>query len=172
MDFVPLILRALLIFSLRMLDISLYTTRILMVVRGRRKAAWLAAFLQSLTYINSLRLIVMDAHNWFYVLAYAAGFATGLLVGMWVESRLSLGIVHLRIVSRECGLELAEVLRANRYAVTEVPAFGRSGMVGLLLCDVLRRHMPEVARLVASVDETAFITAENVRLVWRGHWRA
>lgn len=170
MDFVPLVLRALLIFSLRMLDISLYTTRVLMVVRGRRKAAWLAAFLQSVTYVNSLRLIVLDAHNWYFVAAYAAGFATGLLVGMWIESRLSLGITHLRIVSRSHGMEIAECLRARRYAVTEVPAYGLSGGVTLLLCDVLRKHTQDVVEVVCALDEQAFVTAENVRLVWRGYW--
>lgn len=171
MDFAPLLLRALLIFSLRLLDISLYTTRVLMVTRGRRKEAWLAAFCQSMTYVNGLRLIVIDAHNWYYILAYATGFATGLLVGMWIESRLSLGIIHLRIISQKCGLRLAETLRANDYAVTEIAAQGRSGAVSLLLCDVLRRRLPEVTYLVERVDKDAFTTAENVRLVRHGYWK-
>jgi uncharacterized protein YebE (UPF0316 family) len=45
-------------------------------------------------------------------------------------------------------------------------------MVGLLHVDVMRRQLDAVEKLVREMDPEAFITAEDVRPVHRGFWRA
>jgi len=45
-------------------------------------------------------------------------------------------------------------------------------MVTLLSCSVLRKNVAQVHKIVNEVDENAFITAEDVRPVRRGFWRA
>jgi uncharacterized protein YebE (UPF0316 family) len=158
------------LFSLRLIDISLYTVRIMMVVRGRKRLAWLFAFCQSFVYVIGIRAVLSDLGNWGKIIGYAAGFATGIVVGMWIESRLAIGYTHLRLVSARRGVELAERLRGAGYAVTEVAAFGKDGMVTLLYCSVQRRKAAEVEHIAQEVDPEAFITAEAVRSVQRGFW--
>jgi len=170
MDLLPLLLRALLIFALRMLDITLYTIRVMMVVRGKKKAAWGIAVLQSLAYLNTVHVIVTDLHSWLNIVAYAAGFATGLVIGMLIEKRISIGVTHLRIVSSRYGADVVDHLRASGFAVTEVPAMGRDGTVTLLHCMVRQRDVLEVTTLVESIDPSAFITEQSLRLIWRGFW--
>ncbi|MBN2387590.1 MAG: DUF2179 domain-containing protein [Anaerolineales bacterium] len=170
MEWLDLLPHSLAIFGLRMLDITLYTLRMVMVVRGRRNASWGIAFLQSLSYLNTIRIIFVDADNPLYILSYAAGFATGLVVGMLLEKHFSPGVAHLRIISSECGPELVERLRRAGYGVTEVPAEGRDGCVSLLNCFVHRHDADGLVRLAASIDPQAFITSEDTRLVWRGYW--
>lgn len=170
MDLLSLLLRALLIFTLRMLDITLYTIRVMMVVRGKKKAAWGIAFLQSLAYLNTIHVIVMDMHSWLNMIAYATGFATGLVVGMLLEKRISIGVTHLRIISSCYGLDLIAHLRAAGYAVTEIPAKGRDGSVTMLHCMVRQQDLLDVTNLVESIDPSAFITEQSLRLIWRGFW--
>ena len=54
----------------------------------------------------------------------------------------------------------------------EIPARGKNGVVTLLNSSVLRRNVHHVRGVVNEIDPEAFITAEDVRPVWRGFWRA
>lgn len=164
------ILSGLLIFTLRMTDISLYTLRIMMVVRGRKGLAWIFAVFQSFTYVFSITVVLRDLNNPIKIIGYAAGFATGLIVGMTLEKRLAIGLTHFRIISTGRGEELCDQLRADGYGVTEVAGRGKDGTVMVLHLDVLRRDERRLIQQVTEIDEEAFITAETVRSARRGHW--
>ncbi len=160
----------LIIFGLRIIDISFYTMRLMMLSRGLKARAALFAFLQSFTFVVAIRTVLTNLDQPWIVFGYAAGFATGLVVGMLIEARLAVGFTHLRIISSKRGNVICEGLRAEGYAVTEIPARGRDGMVTLLECDVLRKDTGAVTCLVEKLDTESFITAENVRSVRRGYW--
>lgn len=160
------------IFGLRIADISLYTLRLLMVTRGRKGLAGLFAFFQSILFVTAIRAVLTNLDNLYIILGYAAGFATGLVVGMTIESRLAIGYTHLRIVSSGRGTQITESLREAGYGVTEIPARGKDGMVTLLNCTVLRRNTDEVTRLVDRIDPNSFISAEEVRSARRGFWHS
>jgi uncharacterized protein YebE (UPF0316 family) len=168
---VEALLPALSIFFMRVADISLYTIRLMMLIHGRKKLAWLFAFFQSLIYITVLQAIINDMGNVWKIAGYATGFATGLVVGMMIEGRLGLGNMHLNIVSSGHGQLLAEQLRAAGFGVTEFPGKGKNGAVDVLLCDVRRRHVPVVRQIIQNIDPEAFITAEMLRTVLGGYWR-
>ena len=162
---------ALIIFTLRMVDVSLYTLRLLMIVHDRKALAWVLSFIKSFLFLIVLQIVLKDLNNWSKILAYATGFATGLVVGMWIEEKIAVGYTHLRIISPRRGAELAKRLRVEGYAVTEIAAQGKDGMVTLLNCNVLRKKAPEVEEIINNCDPEAFVTAEAVRSVQRGFWR-
>ena len=95
----PALLPGLLIFSLRIVDVSLYTLRFMMVIRGRKRLAWIFAICQSLVFVTAITSVISDIGNWIKVIGYAAGFATGNVVGMLIEQRLAIGFSQLNIVS-------------------------------------------------------------------------
>ena len=167
---IPFFLSALGIFAMRIADVSLYTLRLLMTVRGRKALAWTFGFLQGVVYVSVIRIVLENVQNWANILGYASGFATGLVVGMLLEQHLALGHSHFRIYSSRQGLALIERLREAGFAVTEVPARGKDGSVDLLECKVLRKHNSQVYKLVEETDPEAFVTVENVRPVQRGFW--
>lgn len=163
---------ALLIFSLRIIDVSLSTFRLMMVVRGRKGLAWVLAFSQSAIYVLAILGVITNLDNWLNIIGYAAGFATGNVVGMWLEGKLAIGITHLRVISPKRGSLIAERLRNAGYAVTEIAGQGKDGMVTILNCGVRRREAGKVTQTIVDVDEDAFVTEESVRLVWHGFWRS
>lgn len=167
-----LLYSALLIFALRVIDVALNTIQLMMMVRGRKGLAWVLAFCKVSIYVVAFLTVLTNLDNWLNVVGYATGFATGNVVGMWLEEKLAIGITHLRVISSRRGMEIVEQLRAAGYAVTEVSGHGKDGMVTVLNCGVRRREAPIVTRLITQVDNQAFVTSENVRLVWRGFWRA
>jgi uncharacterized protein YebE (UPF0316 family) len=171
LDMLEMVVPALSIFALRVVDVSLYTMRLMMVMRGRKLLAWLFALFQSVVFVTALRAIMSDLGNWVKIVGYAAGFATGLVVGMAVEGRLGIGNTHLSIISPRRGQELAKELRGSGFGVTELPGKGKDGVVDVLLCDVRRRDVPAVHKIAQRVDSEAFITSGILRMVLGGYWR-
>lgn len=161
-----------LIFLLRVMDMTLDTLRVLVVMRGRKSIAWVLGFFQALIFVLAISSVLSNLDNPLNVVGYAAGFATGNVIGMWIEEKLAIGHIHLNIVSSRLGSAVAEQLRTAGYAVTEIPARGKDGMVALLNLSVLRKNVAQVHKLVNEIDPDAFITAEDVRPVRRGFWRA
>jgi len=161
-----------LIFILRVSDMSLDTLRVLFVMRGRKSIVWVLGFFQATIFILAISIVLRDLDSPLKIIAYAAGFATGNVIGIWIEEKLAVGHVQIRIISPRLGSAIAEKLREEGYAVTEVAARGKDGMVGLLNCSVRRRRVNHVRMIVNQIDPDAFITAEDVRPVRRGFWRA
>jgi len=166
------LLTAGLIFILRVTDMSLDTLRVMFVMRGRKSLAWVLGFFQALIFVLAISSVLKNLDNPLNILGYAAGFATGIVFGLFIEEKLAIGHIQLSIVSSHLGTAIAEMMRAEGFAVTEIPARGKDGMVTLLTCSVLRRTVPRVHKIVHQVDSSAFITAEDVRPVRRGFWRA
>ena len=160
------------IFSLRVIELSLDTIRVLMVMRGRKGPAWLLGFFQATIFVFAIGYVLSGLDNPINMFGYAAGFATGTVVGMFIEERLAIGHIQMSIISPRRGSAIAEKMRAEGFAVTEIPAKGKDGMVTMLSCSVLRRNVDKVRKIVNQADSTAFITAEEVRPVRRGFWRA
>lgn len=170
--FFELFLSAGFIFGLRLTDMTLDTLRILFVLRGRKGVAWILGFFQSLVFVLAITSVMRNLNNPFNMAGYAAGFATGNVIGMLIEEKMALGYTHLRIISSKWGSAIAKRLREAGFGVTEVPGRGKDGMVTLLSCSVLRKQIGPVGDLIREVDENAFITAEDVRPLRRGFWRA
>ncbi len=167
------VLIALGIFCLRVMDMSMDTMRMLFVVRGRKRIAWGLGFFQSLIFVIAISAALAEvAVNPLAVIGYACGFATGNVLGMYIEDRLAIGHIQFTIVSSRRGASLVEELRKAGYAVTEIPARGKDGTVSLLQTSVLRKDRDTVETVVLESDPDAFVTAEDVRPVRRGFWRA
>ena len=163
---------AALIFTLRVMDMTLDTLRVLVVMRGRKGIAWVLGFFQALIFVLAISSVLKNLDNPLNIVGYAAGFATGNVFGMWIEEKLAIGHTHLSIVSSSLGAAIAERMRTKGFAITEIPARGKDGTVTLLTCSVLRKHIDQVYKIVNEVDPSAFVTAEDVRPVRRGFWRA
>ncbi len=168
----PALLGALLIFMLRVSDMSLDTLRVLFVMRGRKSIVWILGFAQSAIFVLAITSVLSNLDNPINIIGYAAGFATGNVIGILIEERLAVGYIHLQIISPRRGSAIGDRLREEGYAVTEVSARGKDGMVALLNCSVRRRQVTKVESLIYKVDESAFVTAADVRTVRRGFWRA
>jgi uncharacterized protein YebE (UPF0316 family) len=162
---------AVLIFFLRVLDVTAATMRVMMVARGMKLYAWVLAFFQGFIFVIAIRAVISDITSLLNIVAFAGGYATGTVSGIWLEGKLAIGHIHLRVISADRGPELVEHLRQNGFAVTEIAGRGKDGSVSVLNIIVMRREVRKVEELIKSKDETAFITAEYVKPVSRGFWR-
>jgi uncharacterized protein YebE (UPF0316 family) len=165
-------LGALMIFGLRITDMSLDTLRMLFMMRGRKALVWTIGLFQSAVYVLAITKVLSNLSNPLTVLGYAAGFATGNVIGMIVEERLAIGHIHLEIISQRHGVALAKALRKAGYGVTETSARGKDGTVRVLSASILRKDLAHARHIVHETDEDAFMTSEDVKPIRRGFWRA
>lgn len=169
---IPADLLPFVIFLIRVGDMSLDTLRVLFVVRGRRLPTWVVGFLQSALWVVAVSSVLSQLGNPLNLLGYAAGFATGSVVGLALEERLAIGHNHLRVISTQRGSAIADSLRAEGYAVTELAGRGRDGTVAILTTSVRRRDIERVRQGVLAADPEAFVTLTEVRPLHRGYFRA
>jgi uncharacterized protein YebE (UPF0316 family) len=157
-----------LIFCLRIVDVSLDTMRVLFVVRGQRAVAASLGFFQALVWIIAVGNAIKHLDSWWHILGYAGGYGTGTLVGITIERALAYGLATVRIVSPHGGVEIAEALRDRGYGVTEVRGYGRDGGVEIVDSVVQRQHLREVLDIVDRWDPSAFVTVEEPRILKGG----
>lgn len=162
----------LVIFLLRVFDMSLDTLRVLFIIRGNRPWSWIFGFFQSLVWVIAISSVLNNMDNALNLLAYAGGFATGGVVGMWIEEKMAVGHGHMRIMSPNRGTAIAEAIRREGYAATELSGRGKDGTVSVINCSVRRRDIRKVRRQAEAIDPQAFVTVQEIRPLHRGFWRA
>jgi uncharacterized protein YebE (UPF0316 family) len=156
------------IFGLRIIDVSMATTRTLLAMRGARLAVPVIGFFESLIWVLAVGTAIRHLNSPLHVLGYAGGFAAGTAVGLWMEEKLALGLATFHIISRTGGVEIAEALRERGFGVTEFLGQGREGKVEVVNTVVRRRQAREVLAEVDRWDPDAFVSVEEPRAVRRG----
>jgi uncharacterized protein YebE (UPF0316 family) len=168
----PPVAMALAIFLLRVCDMTLDTLRVLFIVRGQRPVVWFLGFFQSAIWVVAFSSVLGHLGNPLAWIGYAAGFATGNVVGMAIEDKLAIGYRHLRVISPQYGPAVAQALRQAGYGVTEVDGHGRDGPVSVINASVRRRDLDRLQQAIRQADPQAFIAVEEVRPVHRGYFRS
>lgn len=163
---------ALLIFTLRVMGITVSTVATLMTVQGRRAPAMAAGFTSALLYVVAIGKVVTDLNNVWNVLAYCTGFAVGTWVGILGEQRLALGYADVRFISPHKGAALAEALRQEGFGVTEMVGQGREQAVGIIEALIPRKNVDTMLKIARTVDAEAIVTITDARSVQRGYWPA
>ena len=142
-----------LIFSARVLDVSLNTMRTILMVKGRRYAAAICGFFEVLVYIIALSRVFGSLGEPIRLAVYAAGFSTGIIVGSLIEERLALGYLGAQIITPAENEQLVEVLREARFGVTTWSGRGRTGEKLVINVLFRRSRAHDLEKLIIQQDE-------------------
>lgn len=163
------VIGALLIFLLRIGDVSLGTLRVLAMVRGRRLQAALLAFGEAAVYLIALVTVFTNLRDPWLLLGYACGYACGTALGMTLEGWIASGWILTQIISRELGPDLLGKLRGDGFGVTAVRGSGRDGEVLILSVASPRKRGSRLLSLVRQADPRAFITIDPIQRAINGY---
>ncbi len=152
----------LLIFLARICDVSINTIRIIYVLGGRRVTATMLGFFESFIWLMAIRQIFEHLDNWISYVAYPAGFAMGILVGMIIEERIAYGKVIVRIITRKDVGILIAFLNKNNFRYTKVDAQGPDGHENLVFTVLDRERLEDLLYYLKEILPTAFYTVERV----------
>ena len=157
-----------LIFFARMVDMTLGTIRIIFVARSMKTIAPIVGFFESLIWLFAISQIIMNLSNLATYIAFAAGFAAGNYVGIYLESKLAVGLLSIRAVTTNDASDLINYLREHNFGVTSVSALGVTGRVRLIISVIKRKDLEEYIKIVKQFNPKAFISIEDVRSVQEG----
>ncbi len=164
----PVWLQALMIFALRIGDVSVGTMRTIMIVQGMVKLSVLLGFVEVLVWITVVsRVITGIPEAPWLLLPYAAGFAVGNAAGIAIERKLALGSVVVTIISHSAGAPIAEMLRTGGRRLTTFLGEGQEGPVTMIYAISPRREVREMVERARSLDPQLFYAVEPVR-EWQG----
>src|SRR3990170_4074766 len=152
----------LLIFLARIGDVSINTIRIIYVLGGRRWTATMLGFFESFIWLMAIRQIFEHLDNWICYVAYPAGFASGIFVGMIIEEKIAYGKVIVRIITRKEIHPLLQHLNKEFHRYTYVKAEGPDGLENLVFTVLEREKLEELLQTLKVILPTAFYTVEKV----------
>jgi uncharacterized protein YebE (UPF0316 family) len=156
------VLLPVMIFCARILDVSINTVRIIYVLGGRKFTSTILGFFESFIWLMAIRQIFEHLDNWMCYVAYPAGFAAGIFVGMIIEEKIAYGKVIVRIITRKDVNGLLEYLNKQYFRYTYVKAEGPDGHENLVFTVLQREKLEELLATLKDILPTAFYTVEKV----------
>jgi uncharacterized protein YebE (UPF0316 family) len=165
---VTMLLGAAAIFLARVCDVSIGTVRAIYTIRGQKGVSVALGFLESLIFISAISGVLAGAMSPPKMIAYAGGFACGILVGLMVEGRIASGWWVIRVIGGGT-TELAGKLREAGHAITELEGRGKDGPVVILLAVVRRRRAKPLMSLIRREAPKAVVTVESAGSVMNAY---
>ena len=158
----PLWAVAFAIFLLRIVDVSLGTVRTIAVVQGRQVTSVLIGFFEILVWVLAVSQVITNIHDSpLLAVAFAAGFAVGNAVGIFLERRLAIGTCVLRFISSGQGERVAKAIRNAGREVTTFDGCDSGGLSKLLYTTCSRKEAKDLINLAKAIDPSVFFMVDR-----------
>ena len=165
------VLLPLLIFLARIMDVSIGTLRLIFVSKGYKYFAPLLGFFEVIIWLLAIGQIMQHLDNFLCYFAYGLGFATGNYLGIYLDEKMSLGTVLIRVVARVDITNLINRLREQRFGASLVDIEGMTGKQKMIFTIVKRVDLKDVLGIIQDYDPQAFVTIEDVKTAREGFFR-
>ncbi len=161
------IVMPLLIFLARIIDVSLGTVRIIFVNKGHKIWAPILGFFEVFIWVVVVARLVGGVSNFWIYFAYAFGFSVGTYVGIFLDEKLCVGKVMIRLIIKKNNKEVLSNLREESFPLTIINAeSGRGKKKVLVVMSVInRKKLGIFLRVVNKTNPKAFYSIEDVRMV-------
>jgi uncharacterized protein YebE (UPF0316 family) len=151
------------IFIGRIVDVTLGTIRVNLIVRKRKIFAAIIGFIEVSIFALVIARVIQDLdNNIFGILAYGAGFAGGTLIGITLSERLSKDLISTNIMSKAIDCDMEITLRQEGFGATCMNGLGKEGEVKVINVVCRSFQLPKLSKTVRSVDPDAFIVSHTL----------
>ncbi len=165
----PVLVTAILILLARVIDVSLGTIRILLLMQGSRFYAAFIGFFECLIYIFILGTVVQHLDNPLNLVFYSLGFALGNYIGSLFEEKIALGHVTVQLISKNCSQKLIQEIRSLGFGITNWNGYGKDQTERCLLHILIKRkNLPVLLRHIENIDPDCFVTVLDAKKISGG----
>lgn len=130
---------------------------------GKRWVSTILGFFESLIWLLAIGQIFQHIDNIYSYIAYPAGFAAGIFIGMYIEEKLAYGKVVVRLITRENLDPLLVFLNEREWRYSFVDAESGRGRERLLFTVIKRENLQELLDQFAADYPDGFYTIETVK---------
>jgi uncharacterized protein YebE (UPF0316 family) len=156
---VETIIWALAIFFARIVDVTMGTIRVNMIIRRKRAIAALIGFFEVTIFITVIVKLIENINNIYGILAYGAGFATGTAIGITISEKLSLDLISTNIISKKRCNEIKAILPEEGFGFTCYKGAGRDGEVEIINVVCNQANLQRLDKLIHKNDPDAFVVS-------------
>jgi len=167
-NFFSLVVFPIIIFVMRLGDVSLMTIRIIFISKGVKFWASVLGFFEVSIWLIAISQVMNNLDNPLYAIAYALGFATGNYLGTVLEEKIAIGVNLVRVITNKEAQPLVDYLNREGFGVTSIDARGSKGPVKIIYSVVRRRDLKKIIDIVNEFNPNAFYSIEEVRGVNKG----
>lgn len=167
-----MIVEFLIIFIAKLFEITLHTLRAILVNKRKIKIVPIIAFVEIFIWMLIVSQIITGITEYPHkMIAYALGYSLGQVVGLMLENRLALGLIHIQIIlDREEGEEFASFLRKKNIAVTIIDGEGLQSEKKILLLYAPRKKKDEMINIInCNYLNNPLVTITEVNTVYGGY---
>lgn len=167
-DYWAWVVMPLLIFSSRIIDVTIGTARVIFVSRGYKAMAAAAGFFEVLIWLLAIGQIMKNLSNPICYIAYAGGFSLGNYIGIVLTEKMSLGTVMVQVMTNRDASALVAALKESEYGVTTVQAQGAFQPVKLVFTIVPRTHLSNVLAIIQTHNPKSFYSIHEIGSMAKG----
>ena len=160
----------LIIFAVNIVYVSSSTIRMILTLKGRPYLAALVSSVEVILYIIGLSLVLDNLGDLQNIIAYAAGYALGIIIGSYLEDRLALGYITINVVSSNPELEFTKRLRKEGFGVTSWTSHGMDGDRLSMQILTPRKQELRLYKVIMDIDPSAFMVAYEPKYIKGGFW--
>jgi uncharacterized protein YebE (UPF0316 family) len=167
-----LFLNCLIIFLVRIVDVTLGTLSTVLVIRGKRTLGSIIGFIDVVIWFLVVRqaLSIESASIWI-AFAYAGGYAMGTYAGSWLEEKIAIGNSSVNIITKGLRYDLVDTLRETGFGVSSLVIQGKDKENLLILVDVNRRKVKDVTDIANKLASDSYISISDTRQIINGYFR-
>ncbi|MGG3309244.1 DUF2179 domain-containing protein [Paenibacillus lautus] len=158
------------IIGINVIYVSIFSLRLILMIKGRRGIASLLAMLEVFVYLLGLNLVLQNLDNPFNMAAYCLGFGLGVYAGSRIEEYLALGYIVVQVIVNSVETNLAMNLREKGYGVTAWEADGKDGKRLVLQVLVKRKNERRLMESLSKMSPQAFIISHEPKSFKGGFW--
>ncbi|GIO64426.1 DUF2179 domain-containing protein [Paenibacillus cellulositrophicus] len=158
------------IFVIQIVYVSFFTLRMILTLKGQKYLAAVLSMFEITIYVLGLSIVLKYVNQPLSLIVYAVGYGLGVLVGSWIENRIALGYITMKVIVNDPGSDMANTLRNIGYGVTSWIGSGRDGH--RLVFEVLakRKNQKKLYNSILELDPKAFIVVTEPVMLHGGFW--
>lgn len=159
------------VFCARIIDTSLATIRTVMVVKDKTLLAFIFAFFEVFVWFMIVREALTSVDNVLLLaLSYSAGYACGVMVGMYITDKFIVSNVSVNIVVKQ-KKEIVNALIEHNFAVSVSRIKGKDLISNkyMIFVATTSKRVEELKKLVTEIDDHAFIVISENKSVLGGY---
>jgi len=161
----------LLVFFARIVDTSLSTLSIVFIIKDKTLYAVLFAFFQVFVWFLVVREALSSVENAFLIaLSYSAGYACGVMVGMYISEKYVTSNISVNIVVKQ-KKEVVDALINNNFAVSVSRVKGKDLISNkyMIFVATTSKRLALLKKIVTEIDSRAFIVVSENKYVVGGY---
>lgn len=158
------------ILVINVIYVTFSTIRMILTLKGRRYLAALVSTIEIVVYILGLSIVLDNLSEIQNIIAYAVGYALGIIIGSIIEERLALGYITVNVVSVNTDLPFTKKLREAGFGVTSWRSSGMDGDRLSMQILAPRKRELQLYQVVTEIDPKAFIVSYEPKHIQGGFW--